>query len=450
MSVLGLMAAKEQDAGPGGIEAPSTTLWDVASASADAAVRNYNLFSKDLFTGLETDNNAQTYKQLTGRNIQQDAYDAAPNRDELYKSIGTDSEGSSEKRKAAIDAHVLALRTQDPEKYASLKTSQEIDETVKAKALAAQATQAKTTAGATGISSFIGQLGGGLAAGLVDPVNLATIPLGAGLAGGIVKTALVDAGVNVAAEAVNYPFVQKWQKELGQEYGPSTFVENAGIAALFGLVIGGGGKALAHGIEKLNPPNSVKIAEIRERLGDNFEGQQAARHEERRLHIDESDPSKYTSEVSPEVQPRALEEVDAAINEERPVDAGKIEVSDEQIRAMDESKMDDSLAAAHENIVAESPEPREPREGTNEIFENQTRDEAPVENHQELVDMHDKPEVVTQEKADFEEATKDLPPDHQLFVGENGETMTLQELKDSFKDDAEYLSAISSCGIGGE
>ncbi len=449
MSLLGLMSSKEQDAGPGGIEAPSTDIADVISASAESTARNYNLFSKELFTGVEQNDNNKKYQALTGRNIYKDSYDADPDRDALYKSIGHDDTSLVDKRNAAVDRQILKLKSEDPEKYKDLKTSTEISDTVKQKAKDSAINQGKVSAGATGLSSFFGQIGGGLGAGLIDPINLATIPLGSGLATGIFKRALIDAGINVGAEVANYPFVQKWQHELGEEYGPSTLAENAGIGALFGFAAGLGGGVLEHSIAKMDVPNSVKLSEIRERLPENPEAQSALRHEERRLHIDETNPTKYSEEVPPSAHQRGVEEIDAAINEERPINASAIGISDEEIRGLNPEKMDDSLAEAHAAIIEEPSAPKEVRAEPNEIFENPPVQDVTHEEHKAQMELHDSPEAVAQEYADFEAATKDLDPNTKIFLDGEGEHTTIEELRNSFKNDNEYLAAISSCGLGG-
>lgn len=460
MSIMGLMSANPQDAGPGGVEAPSTDFWDVASASFEATARNYNMMSKDMFTNFENNANAEAYRKATSRNLLTDAYDGSPNRDALYKNLpNTNNVGgptpimaaagaTKEEQTAAVDTHILKLRAQDPQKYKDIKTSQEIDALVKQKAKDSSVAQAKATAGASGIGSFMGQLGGGLAAGFTDPVNLATIPFGAGLAGGVIRAGLIDAGINMGAEAINYPFVKRWQKELGQEYGAGQFAENAGIAAVFGFGLGAGGKLLGKGLDKLGIPNSTKMAKMREFFDKNPEMVQALRHEERRLNIQEADPHTYNESIPPDVHQKALEEVDAAIGEERPVEASNIDVSDEQIKKMDTSKMDEFTKAAHQMLIEDPLPEREAKKGTNEIFDTPSPNEKPLETHDEITKLQDSPEVVAQEKTDFEAATKDLPDDHVIHGDRPEENMTLEEMRKSFDDDNEYLAAISSCGIG--
>jgi hypothetical protein len=368
VSILGLANQQNIDLGDGAIEAPSATFGDVFDTTVRSTARNYMALSQPVFTNLEFAERDKKYKELTGRDIYEDAFTGAPNRAELEQA--RISRRNKDVVNAAVDSYLMRAKAEDPEKFKDLLTSEGIAQTVKEKAKASAEAQAKASAGASGFSSVTGQLAGGFVAGFADPVNLATIPLGAGMASGILRTAIIEAGINVAGEALVHPAIKKWQNELGQEYGFKEFTENAGFAALFGGIMGGGARALSAGLEKLELANYAKLAKMREELevkrrdAVSYEALQetlktkepvdeiisALSHEERRLHIEEADPARYNPEISPANHQKALEEVDAALNEGRPIDGSKINLSDEQMKSVVPKEMKAKVET--ENTVA--------------------------------------------------------------------------------------------------
>jgi hypothetical protein len=96
-------------------------------------------------------------------------------------------------------------------------------------------------------------LAGGFSGSLRDPLQVATLALGAGpgaartVGGAIVKGFLKEALVNGVAEAILQPKVQAWHKEIGLPSGFDEAVRNvlfaAGFAGVLGGVLGGAGKA---------------------------------------------------------------------------------------------------------------------------------------------------------------------------------------------------------------
>ena len=126
-------------------------------------------------------------------------------------------------------------------------------------------------------------------------------------------------------------------------------------------------------------------------------------------------------------------------------------VTDEQIRAMDRSKMEPGAAAAHERIVDDTEpaveRPPRPGETPNEILEFKRPDEALVETQVKLAEAHESPEYKARERAIFEQ--QELPEDHRVFGDEVDGDQSIDEIRKQFKDDQEFLDSISSCGMGG-
>lgn len=359
MSVLGLIDKSRVDAGFGAIEAPSTEFSDVVPASLEATARNYLTSSKDFFEGRERSTRDQKYKELTGRDLYEDAIQASPQAEKMLerrKRLGDANAFRFDPEVlAAVDQHIGTLKTQDPTKFQGVFNSEEITGEVKRKARESLAKSETVQAGATPFAAVAGNLVGGAAASFIDPLNLATIPLGAGISAGIIKTALIEAGVNIGAEIVSHPFVSEWQKELGNEYGAADFAENIGMAALFGAGLGAATKAIPMGYAKAKNLMFDQMAAKFDEL-DNIPARDAARAESRRVHIESADPARLIDDVDPQAHRQALEEADAAINQGRAIDPERIPLTDDQVRAMDPARMDEGARAVHARIVEDAPE----------------------------------------------------------------------------------------------
>lgn len=469
MSIMGLIDQSKQSPPMGGIDAPATDMSDVFSTSIEATARNYLSNSKHFFQNQEFDARDEAYTKATGRNIYDDAAalindDGA--RETYLRTQKTSIFKGDSKRQDIVDQYLSKMSAEDPDKYGTIMNSQGVTGVVKDKARQSIEAQSKATAGATGAASVVGQLGGGLVAGFMDPVNVATIPLGAGMAAGVIKTALMEAGANVVGEVISTPWIKKWQNELGQEYGMSEFAESAGMAALFGGVMGAGTAIGAKILDKMSITNSAKLSQMRQIAQDIDAGEikletthmqqptdellQGLRHEERRLHIQESDLAQISPEIHGEVHGRATEEIDAALAEGRNLDPQKIEITDEQFREaakMKGAREDFEMILDNAKDISAKATPLEPKE-VHPFLRNDPPPEVPTpERLDELQQHYESPEVIAQEKMDFEQAYKDVDPDT-IIRGEDKD-MSVEEMRDMFKDDESFLSAISSCGLGG-
>ena len=89
----------------------------------------------------------------------------------------------------------------------------------------------------------IAGLVGGFGAAFTDPLNLGTLPFGGG-GRSLLGVALREAGLNAVIEGTSQPLVAAQRERLGQELSRDEALLNIGAAALFGGVLGGGGKAL--------------------------------------------------------------------------------------------------------------------------------------------------------------------------------------------------------------
>lgn len=335
-------------------EAPATTFVDVMKASFTDRFLNETSVSKDWALQGGYDDRAKTYKSLTGRELKDDAFEGLPpqNRPINLESAAYDSD----EQLKLIDQHILKMKTQDPEKFGSLETNDQILEKVKAKAQGARQDLQKTLAGAdqrpfvplTNISkSDIAGFAGSMGAEFTDPVNIATMPLGAARGMKILKAAATEAGVNMGAELARQPEIVEWQKQLGHEYGFGDAATNVGFAGIFGFGFGGAGAAIG------GPPKVKSGAEFFSALeakaidaGAPKEILDVIKQQAREAHLRESNPFYDMPDLDAGGHQKSLKEVDAAIREGRPIKTENLGVTPEDFKKIDTTiKPEDTMLA---------------------------------------------------------------------------------------------------------
>lgn len=157
-----------------------------------------------------------------------------------------------------IDEHIVRGRKEAPGIWDGIKTSAEIREEGKATAQKATS-QFEETAGRNPntVSRVAASVIGGIGGAFTDPVNIATLPIGAGPSRAVGVGAFASArGIAIAAgkegllqaaiEAASVPQIAQWQKTLGNKYG----MAEAGTDVAFGFL---GGAGLRAGFEGVIP-----------------------------------------------------------------------------------------------------------------------------------------------------------------------------------------------------
>jgi hypothetical protein len=79
----------------------------------------------------------------------------------------------------------------------------------------------------------------------------------------------------------------------------------------------------------------------------------------------------------------------------------------------------------------------------NEILVNHKVTPKTIEQYDEVMEMYESPEARTAEKIEFEEKFKDP----EAVIDLDGTKMKVKDLREMFKEDNDYFSAISSCGL---
>src|SRR3990172_1334721 len=137
---------------------------------------------------------------------------------------------------------------------------------------------------------FLGSLVGGAGASmLTDPVNMATLPIGATSGMGFLASVLAEAGGNVLAEAVAQPFISDYYKAIGLTRTREQILEDIKGAALGGAGFGAVGQVAT---KLFNKAVSVGRARYDSRAG------QASRAVESALAADQASPAPAGSAAS--------------------------------------------------------------------------------------------------------------------------------------------------------
>lgn len=226
------------------------TFLDIVPKAFKYTRDNFNVNAEDRLQGEQWDKNLELYKELNNKEFElQDSpiYDANEV-ESLNKLQPRDSVAEMEKlKKKYYDAKVLMDKQSDPEKYKELKTQNELRKDAIAQANLSRKEFERSVSRVDGFTATAATLTGGLGASFTDPLNVATLPLGAGASRSILGTVLIEAGLNAGIEAVSIPKVAEWQTELGQKYGFTDAIQDVGMAALFGGAMGGAVKASQKG-----------------------------------------------------------------------------------------------------------------------------------------------------------------------------------------------------------
>lgn len=157
-----------------------------------------------------------------------------PNRDALEKSI-----------RSRFDS----LKVERPDLNLYYPTEEEIQAGAVAKAQQAKGELDALSAKPGTFSSGAGFILGDIAGALTDPLNIASMFMGAGPAAGILRTAAVEAGIAAGSQAVIEAGTAGFKKQVDPNYGLKDAAGNIVAAGAGGAIIGGGLKALGRAVE---------------------------------------------------------------------------------------------------------------------------------------------------------------------------------------------------------
>lgn len=176
---------------------------------------------------------------------------------------------------------------------------------------------------ATGMGEF-GQFVGAAGGAITDPVVMATLPLGAASSAGLLRTAMIEAGVAGGTEAALQPGVQAFRKEVGVKSGLEEGISNVVVAAGAGGAFGFAFKGAAIGFKKLLE------AHAEARPNPTIEERDAIRVIQEEIETEETIPPVRSEEDATAAAGAHQENIvaaDKAMQEGRPVRADEIQTA---------------------------------------------------------------------------------------------------------------------------
>lgn len=180
-------------------------------------------------------------------------------------------------------------------------------------------------------TTFVGTLGsltGALAAVVQDPPVLASMLFGASWASGVVRTALVEAGVGVASEIMVQPKVWQYKKKLDSPHSLGDAGMRIVAAGVGAGVLGGAIKGAVRGVGRLRKPRLKGIDDLVEearKLKDpSDELQDAIDYLDDYADTLRESPFDVNDPVAAEAHMRATSQAIADVGEGRPPDVKDI------------------------------------------------------------------------------------------------------------------------------
>lgn len=276
---------------------PSTGLGETTSAAFDFTWKAHTTAAAIQYQGAPLNERNDQIKQR----FDQDIYDITGLRTKYTNPSAEGRVAMAKEANEKIDDWILKGRAKEPERYAGIKTSAEIREEARKTVDASENHMNEIMArNPSALSRMTGGFVGGAAATLLDPPNLATLPLGAGAvqsglkgftaARAILKAAAIDGTINAAIEATSQPAIMAWQKELGRRYGFGDAAENVAFAFVGGAGISAALRSLSRGVNYAGSASMDVLNRIatNEKLPASIRN--AAGFMSRQAHIDEALP----------------------------------------------------------------------------------------------------------------------------------------------------------------
>jgi len=132
-------------------------------------------------------------------------------------------------------------------------STEELDEAAHQRRMAIQGEADDTFSRPRSTGGAVASIGGNVAGGGVDPINILSLGTGAGATTGILRTALVEAGIGLGTQfgIESHGMATGWRQAGDPEYGLDDAALSVGMTGLTAGVLGGGLKAGGRGVSWL-------------------------------------------------------------------------------------------------------------------------------------------------------------------------------------------------------
>ena len=178
-----------------------------------------------------------------------------------------------------IEPNLEALRERFPD--ANIRNRDEIDADIAAQAKMLRDDFEETYSYADPYAAFFGALGGGAVASMADPINIMTLPIGAGKVAGasfVQGLSIIVArsfGIGFATEAAIQPLVYDYKKEIESPYDLQDALFNMSAAGVGNGLLNGLGHSIARGFDRITSkqelPNTHETRRLRKEIQDLLE-----------------------------------------------------------------------------------------------------------------------------------------------------------------------------------
>ncbi len=251
MSGLDLLSTRKNSAAYSPGYAP-TDLGDTTAAAFTSVRQNFTTDAEIRLIGDPLNKRNQLIKERLGRGIEE-----LTGTDKKYPNPTPEGRARQlEESNAGIDDLIIRGRKEQPGIWEGIETTAEIREKGKRVAQEAMlASEQVNLRNPSTASRLTGNILGGVGGAMTDPLNIMTLPLGAGemkIAGAgatayaraLALTATKEGAIQAAIQAASIPQVKRWQETLGHKYGMSEIATDLG----FGFAGGAGVRLFAEGI----------------------------------------------------------------------------------------------------------------------------------------------------------------------------------------------------------
>lgn len=192
-----------------------------------------------------------------------------------------------------LDEYILAQRNSAPDIWSDIQTRNEFMAPRRETTRAASEISQDIASRASPFSGAAGSLIGGFGGAMLDPVNLATLPLGFGSSMGVLRAMAAEGALNAAIEAVQVPGRKKWLESAGLKYGLRQAAADVAFAGGGAAILTGIGRGAGKALKSFQNRGSEGMR-IMSDMADNetvtVEASDALKYQSRVAHIDEENP----------------------------------------------------------------------------------------------------------------------------------------------------------------
>ena len=228
-------------------------------------------------------------------------------------------EGLDEERGIRLDALISEGRKKQDPLWKDIKTTQELKDEVSLLGKQEEEKFSSNIGQANSTSAKVFGIGGAALSSVVtDPINLATLPFGAGASMGILRAMGTEALLNMGIEAAEIPLYKEWADRVGRKYGVQEAAMDVATAGLGAAGIVGALKAAGKGVSLIRGQSMQYLDKLAASKNLPSEVRDAAKYQSRVAHVDEEIPFGDIGDSSSVATHRqALDETRKALNEGR-------------------------------------------------------------------------------------------------------------------------------------